>query len=503
MPLFPWTDASKEAKRLEQRSIDFDQLQDQTEWNRDRVTRVRRSVCPSPEKPPEVVHVSKPACSMSGFVAINRPEHKPHDKTAAAPPKQEEVAERVQRMSGPGLEHKSEPALATSSTNEQSNASSSVDNSQSKSQVCKEAEQKKQAPNLEKSQEQPAITLAQCQGSGGQNGDSESDEDSLPRLRTRRPREHCSRSSADAASDSEQACAPSRRLRRPQRLPSPRPTTSPSPAPTCTPPVQLEDWNWAVVGIAGVRKLHDVTQYLTIWGKTTHRLPTLQANADGVYSIEVDGRICEIEAFDKPHVPGDTTELEVRWKSEWLYTWELSDARKEVVKFNMRRGSGPVTDPDHLPTYHSPEREADTTKRCTIDFSPKLHFTPQPDQDYTASLMWRCVDRCEQRANHDKLSDNFVRACLDELPRQRLVLRTRWLIDQSSDDHIDVLEYREETLLRAFLNYVVGQARRSKCSYCEAHCGPFRRCVTRDTNYEGACTICAWQDGAGSANTTP
>ncbi|KXT14954.1 hypothetical protein AC579_4400 [Pseudocercospora musae] len=79
MPLFLWSNAATEAKRLQQRSIDFDRLQDQTKWNRDRVTRFRRSVCPSPE--------SKPACSMSGFVANNRAQQETKDQTATVPPK--------------------------------------------------------------------------------------------------------------------------------------------------------------------------------------------------------------------------------------------------------------------------------------------------------------------------------------------------------------------------------------------------------------------------------
>ncbi|KXS96590.1 hypothetical protein AC578_11132 [Pseudocercospora eumusae] len=478
MPLFPWIDAAKEVKRLLRRSIDFGQLQDQIDGHRDRVTRLRRSVCPSPEKISRIVDVPQPTCSMSAFVAINRTQQKPHDLTATASSKQKELPERKPRTSEPKPHNKSEPTSATSITKEQSNASSSVESSHGKRE---ETEQKEQAQNPEKSQ-----------SFGGQTEDSESDEDPVPRRRLRQRRGQCSRSSADEASASEETCAPPRRLRRPRRLPRSRQTTSPSPAPTCTPPVRLEDRNWAVLGIAGVQKLNNITRYLAIWGNTTHRLPTLQANANGVYSIEVDGRICEIEALGTPRVHGDTTELEVevRWRSEWLYTWELSDARRELVEFNAQRASGPVTDPDRLATYHSPEREADTTKRGHIDFVPKLKFTPQPDKDYTASLMWRCIDRCEQGTNHDKLSDNFIRACLDELPRQRLVLRTEWRIDPSSADYIDVLECREEVLLRAFLNYVVGQARRIRCSYCAKRCGPLRRCVTRGTNYEGACASC-------------
>ncbi|EME80509.1 uncharacterized protein MYCFIDRAFT_78222 [Pseudocercospora fijiensis CIRAD86] len=460
---------------------------------------------------------------MSGFVPINRPDRKTTLPASTAPPK-EELPGRIPRTSGSTPQDQREPASAASSTKEQIdashsreppndrsrgreenkiqpasaasstkiNTSSSKEGPDGKIQEREETGQDKQAQKVEKSLEQPAVTSAQVLASSGQNEDGESDEDSLPRLRTRRPRGQSPRSSAAAASDSEESrTPPRRRLRRPQRLPSPQPTQSPSPAPTSTPPVQLEDRNWAVLGIAGARKCADIEQYLTIWGNTTHRLPTLQANANGTYSIEVDGRICEIEDFDKPHVPGDDTELQVRWKQEWLYTWELSDARRTVVEFNLGRGAGPVLDPDHVAGYHSPEPEADTTKRCKIDFAAKLRFTPHTDEDYTASLMWRCIERCEQRANHDKLSDYFMRTALDELPRQRLVLRPRWRTDEKSDEYNDVLELREEVLLRACLNYVVGQARRTECSYCQEHCGPFRRCVTRAANHEGACTNCA------------
>lgn len=428
---------------------------------------------------------------MSGFVAINRPEQKTNGQTATTLPKQEEVAERVPRTSEPTLEHKNKPASATFSTKEQSNASSSKEDPNGKSQERGETEQDEQTQNAEKRLSQPAITLAQFLAFQGPGEDNESDEESIPRLRTRRPRDRHEDGSADATSDGDEARAPKRRLRRSQRLPSPRPTPSPSPAPTCTPRVQLEDRDWTVLGITAAQKEHDITKYKTIWGNTSHPLPTLQANAEGIYEIEVDGRVCVIEEIDEPLVLGDDTPRQVRWKHEWLYTWELSDARKAVVSFNLQRGEGPVIDPDHLPTYRSPEPEANATERCRLNFSSDQPFTIEANGDYTASLMWRCVERCEQGINHDRLRLSFMRECLDELPRQRLVLRSRWRLDQLRDDYSDELDLREEMLLHHFLNYVVGQARRSPCSHCSAHCGPFRKCVTRGSRYNGACTSCA------------
>ncbi|KAK4616387.1 uncharacterized protein CLAFUR5_05268 [Fulvia fulva] len=259
--------------------------------------------------------------------------------------------------------------------------------------------------------------------------------------------------------------------------------------PTAQPadPVEPQRPVWNVKGITGkITTRHGLVKWLVDWESTTVLVGAVNKSADGQLRVLIHDLMWYGIAETLPARPHPETGEErcrVGWKQRWCWTWSLSSALEKMSEC-IEKYPGAVGDRYLEPRFwqesrklgpHTLPPETESGPRGDFELEGN-HLYPEEGRDYTMPFLTYYLDAVEH------LSPSCKRL-LNVPIRQRLIFSSDFVLTERG-----ISVWRN---VRQLLAYVVGQARDWPCHRCANGRGPLQKCVTEDSEFNGACVNCS------------